>query len=166
MTTRRTTITSAAHIEMPHQTTSLTPRQKRAEKAERAWRILAGGKVGRDDSDDELGTEDLPWEWIYEQRLQEPENGSSRDASDDSGEESKTARTPRKRRSRKISRSGERKIIGARMGSFECKIGDTVLLKADGSNAAWVGIIWEFMEDEDREKSANFLCKRVRSENL
>jgi origin recognition complex subunit 1 len=39
-------------------------------------------------------------------------------------------------------------------------IGDTVLLKAEGSNKAWIGAICDFQE-YDGEKSANFLCKKV-----
>ena len=62
----------------------------------------------REDSDDELGTEDLPWEWIY---------------------------------------GPNKTIIGARMGDFECHIGDTVLLKAAG-NEAWVAIVQDFAEGE------------------
>jgi len=43
------------------------------------------------------------------------------------------------------------------MGSFECRVGDCVLLKAEGNNEAWVGLICEFMEDEDEGKVANFM---------
>ncbi|KAK3298918.1 P-loop containing nucleoside triphosphate hydrolase protein [Chaetomium fimeti] len=43
------------------------------------------------------------------------------------------------------------------MGTFECYLGDTVLLKADGSNEAWVGIICEFQTDEEGEKAAYFM---------
>jgi origin recognition complex subunit 1 len=43
------------------------------------------------------------------------------------------------------------------MGSFECRLGDTVLLKADGSGEAWVGIICDFQADEDGDKAANFM---------
>jgi origin recognition complex subunit 1 len=43
------------------------------------------------------------------------------------------------------------------MGRFECHIGDCVLLKADGSNEAWVALICEFVEDEDGDKAANFM---------
>jgi origin recognition complex subunit 1 len=43
------------------------------------------------------------------------------------------------------------------MGRFRCKVGDAVLLKAEG-NQAWVGIICDFHEDvEDDEKMAKFL---------
>jgi len=48
-------------------------------------------------------------------------------------------------------------ITGARMGSFECKVGDCVLLKAEGTNEAWVGLICEFLEDEDGDMAANFM---------
>ena len=34
-------------------------------KAIRARRILTGAGISRDDSDDELGVEDLSWEWVY-----------------------------------------------------------------------------------------------------
>ena len=50
------------------------------------------------------------------------------------------------------------KIIGASLGNVRCMLGDCVLLKAEGSNDAWVGIICDFQEDEDEgEKSANFM---------
>lgn len=94
-------------------------------KAERARRYLSGGII-REDSDDELGLEDYPWEWIYS------ENTDNKHRDD-----------PR--------------IIGARMGGFECRIGDSCLLKAEGSNEAWVGIICAFEEEEEDEKAANFM---------
>jgi origin recognition complex subunit 1 len=93
--------------------------------------------IVRDDSDDELGTEDHPWEWIYSSEATEPaiDNGSSR----------------------KRKRTLEDRIIGARMGDFQCSLGDTVLLKAEGSNEAWVGVICEFVDDDEGEKAANFM---------
>lgn len=108
-------------------------------RSRRAASRLPG--VAREDSDDELGTEDYPWEWIYETEVadQEPaaENG--------------------RKRKRPTTQQAQAQIIGARMGSFECYLGDTVLLKADGSNEAWVGIICDFHPDEDNEKAANFM---------
>lgn len=96
-------------------------------------RSTAAPGVARDDSDDELGIDDHPWEWIYRQ------NQPSASAS-------------------KRKRSAQHNIVGARMGSFECYVGDCVLLKAEGSNEAWVGIVAEFREaDEDGDKAANFL---------
>lgn len=89
--------------------------------------------VARDDSDDELGIDDHPWEWIYRQ--------------------TQPSESPTKRK-----RSVQHDIVGARMGSFECYVGDCVLLKADGSNEAWVALVTEFREsDEDGDMAANFL---------
>ena len=96
----------------------------------------------REDSDDELGYEDHPWEWIYD------DNGI-----DDAPPEKTTS--PRKRKAAPTPLG--KRIVGARMGSFKCKVGDTVLLKAEG-NQAWVGIICDFHEDPDGdEKMAQFL---------
>ncbi|KAK4170169.1 P-loop containing nucleoside triphosphate hydrolase protein [Cladorrhinum sp. PSN259] len=103
----------------------------------RTSRYLPG--VTRDDSDDELGTDDHPWEWIYE---------------DESSEEEVAAENGKKRK-RTTKQEGE--IIGARMGNFECYLGETMLLKAEGSNEAWVGIICDFQIDEGGEKAANFM---------
>ncbi|KAI1806475.1 P-loop containing nucleoside triphosphate hydrolase protein [Daldinia bambusicola] len=89
--------------------------------------------VAREDSDDELGVDDHPWEWIYR--------------------ESELSGSPPKRK-----RNAHHSIVGARMGAFECYLGDCVLLKAEGSNEAWVAIVTEFREtDEDGDKAANFL---------
>ena len=101
-------------------------------KAERARRYLTGGGVVREDSDDELGLDDHPWEWIHSTEPQ------------DNGEDSEEG-------------NNTTKIIGARMGAFECRIGDCVLLKAEGANEAWIGIICDFQEEDDREKAANFM---------
>lgn len=107
---------------MPHKTAS-----KPKSKAERARQYLHGGGILREDSDDELGLEDHPWEWIY---------ASVADQDDTEVEQ----------------------IIAARMGEFRCAIGDCCLLKAEGTNEAWVGIICAFQEDEDDgEKAANFM---------
>ena len=100
--------------------------KRKRTKAEQARHYLQGGGVLREDSDDELGIEDHPWEWIHD--------------------------------------ATSKRIVGARMGTFECHIGDTVLLKAAG-NEAWVAIIQDFgegeIEDDDGElvndKKATFL---------
>jgi origin recognition complex subunit 1 len=144
---------------MPHRLDSAAGR-KRASRAERARWYLNGVGVAREDSDDELGLEDLPWEWIYGDQQQVWEESFSHLA----GEyESATASPNPYPTSRKRKASDERhpdsrrEIIGARMGSFECKVGDCVLLKAEGNNEAWVGLICEFMEGEDEGKVANFM---------
>lgn len=101
-------------------------------KAERARRYLTGGGVVREDSDDELGLDDHPWEWIHSTEPQ------------DNGENSEEG-------------TNTTEITGARMGAFECRIGDCVLLKAEGANEAWIGIICDFQEEDDGEKAANFM---------
>ena len=118
---------------------SMAPIRKRSRVAQ-ARQYLTGGAVFREDSDDELGYEDHPWEWIYEDS--------------DAAQPAQNA-TPRKRRA--TASSEARRIVAARMGSFTCTLGDCVLLKAEGSHA-WVGIICDFFEDEeDDEKMAKFL---------
>ncbi|KAL8672905.1 MAG: hypothetical protein Q9168_002659 [Polycauliona sp. 1 TL-2023] len=108
---------------MPHRT-SPNP----SSKAERARQFLRTGGVLREDSDDELGLDDHPWEWIYPEATEHEDEAESD------------------------------QIIGARMGDFQCSIGDFCLLKAEGTNEAWVGIICGFEEDEeDDEKCANFM---------
>lgn len=107
---------------MPHKTSP-----KPISKAEKARQYLHGGGILREDSDDELGLEDHPWDWVY----------SSVTGHDETELE---------------------QISGARMGEFHCAIGDCCLLKAEGTNEAWVGIICAFEEDEDDgEKAANFM---------
>ena len=115
--------------------------RKKSSRIEQARQFLTGGAVYREDSDDELGSEDYPWEWIYKVDSDAAQNSENQ--------------TPRKRKA--TSKSADRRIVGARMGSFQCKIGDAVLLKAEG-NQAWVGLICEFLEDEeDDEKMARFM---------
>lgn len=110
---------------MPHNRASSPPTTTKS-KAERARQYLSVGGVAREDSDDELGLEDLPWEWIY-------------------------SKEPAKRVSDK------RDVVAARMGDFQCMVGDCVLLKAEGTNEAWIGLICTFEEDDDGEKAANFM---------
>jgi len=110
---------------MPHRVCS--PSKRSRTKAERARQYLREGGVTREDSDDELGLEDHPWEWIFPK------------------EPAKTAKDGPK-------------IVGARMGKFQCMVGDCVLLKAEGNGEAWIGLICNFEEDEEEdEKVANFM---------
>lgn len=106
---------------------------------QRARRAVSSG-IARDDSDDELGVDDLPWEWIYADK-QEPSQA----------QEDVTVRK------RKRITEDQPKIIAARMGSFVCSLGDIVFLKAEGSGEAWIAIISDFVEDEDGDKAANFM---------
>jgi len=144
---------------MPHSTDPATSR-KRMSRVERARRYLSGSGVARENSDDELGLEDLPWEWIYRDRnqLREQTHNSFVDEREVASIPLNPYTQSRKRKARYESApDSESEIVGARMGSFECRIGDCVLLKADGKNEAWVGLICEFMEDEDEGKVANFM---------
>ncbi|KAI1911720.1 Origin recognition complex, subunit 1 [Ophidiomyces ophidiicola] len=123
--------------------------QTKAQELARLW--LTKGGVHHEDSDDELGCEDLPWEWIYNS--------------------CPTAELPVEGlRARKTSRvtspyQTPRKIIGARMGSFECRLGQAVLLKSPEPGKDWAGIICEFVEEKDEDsdeqatpiKSANIM---------
>lgn len=117
---------------------------------ERARRILHGG-VLREDSDDELGDEDLPWEWIYDSGAQD----------DEEAEEEVAPSTPSKKRKRGPAPKPRKKvarIIGARMGDrFECRIGDCLLIKGEGlAGEAYVGLATEFLE-QDGEKQCNVM---------
>ena len=109
---------------MPHKTSNSN--QSDSTKAQRARQYLKEGGVFREDSDDELGLEDHPWEWIYSES------------------------TPKKN-------GVVPEIVGARMGDFQCMIGDCVLLKAEGNGEAWIGLICQFQDDEEDQKMANFM---------
>jgi hypothetical protein len=123
-------VASLTRLELPH--SHRMPRQKPP--------VFLPG-VARDDSDDELGYEDHPWEWIYQSPHDSPVKSDRHEA-----------------RKRKRDTDNKSRVVGARMGGFECYIGECVLLKAEGSHEAWVGIITEFVEsDEDGDKAANFL---------
>lgn len=120
---------------MPRQ---VSQSEQKSLQVERARRFLSGGGVTREDSDDELGLEDHPWQWIYATRSQSRGTSSS-----DEGDDIR-----------------HRAIVGARMGGFECRAGDCVLLKAEGTNnEAWIGIISEFHDDFEEKggKGANFM---------
>lgn len=114
--------------------------RKSGSKIKQARKWLSGalpaGALVREDSDDELGYDDLPWEWIYDNDIDEH-------ISKTSGH-------------KKQKQSGTLGIVGARMGNFLCRVGDTVLLKA-ADNEAWVGLICDFNEDEEGKKNASFM---------
>lgn len=128
---------------MPHKVTSMDKPKGRC-NVERARQYLSGG-IARDDSDDELGLEDHPWEWVYTENVPD--------------EEEQDQRRGKNKRGRVAKAQHAQTIIGARMGTFECRLGDCVFLKAEGaSSEAWVGIICDFEADEeDEQKCANFM---------
>ncbi|KPI38620.1 Origin recognition complex subunit 1 [Cyphellophora attinorum] len=106
------------------------------------------GALTREDSDDELGYEDLPWHWVYDG---DSEPGSDAEVSSD---EDST-----RRRKRKASHAlRDQRIAGARMGNFSVRIGETVLLKSPEQGKDWVGLICGFSdtdEDGDAEMCAH-----------
>ncbi|KAL2819017.1 P-loop containing nucleoside triphosphate hydrolase protein [Aspergillus cavernicola] len=118
----------------------------------RAEQWMTKGGVIREDSDDELGEEDHPWEWVYDTG---PDGPGNLETIAENPEE-----TPKSARRR--SRQPRLKIIGARMGVFECRLGEIMLLKSPEPGKDWVGIITEFFEEEDDDdeepvKSANIM---------
>jgi len=125
---------------MPHKTAPLTPRQKRAQQNEKARKLLAGANLRQDDSDEEE-----EYEWIYAE-------------GEESADEADEVASKKRKRQSAASRQ-ERTIIGAKKGGFRCLIGDSVLLKAEDGNPPWVGMILSFLEDEDGDMAADFLCK-------
>ena len=129
-----------------------TPRKQQKAKAERARKILAGTTLRREDSDDELGEDDIPWEWIYSGQ------GDASDEEDGENRRASIAKEKKGRLARKASKP-QGHIIGARMGSFACKIGDCVLLKAD-SNEVWAGIVCNFLEEEE-DMGISVMCKET-----
>lgn len=115
--------------------------KRKRTKVEQARQLLKGATLPNDESDEELG-DDLPWEWVYEE-----------DAPESVDEETEETRNRRVAPGR--TPSGVR-IVGARNGNFECRIGDVVMLKAPG-NEAWVAIVCDLsegeMEDDEGEDS-------------
>jgi origin recognition complex subunit 1 len=140
--------------------TSASSEKPRNTRTDRARRLLAGAGVAREDSDDELGFEDHPWEWIYDNISPSAERDGPETLVDVGEKVASVLSSANSRRRRQDPRLQDvqplGKIIGARMGSFQCNVGDCVLLKAEGINEAWVGLICEFVED-DNEKAANFM---------
>jgi origin recognition complex subunit 1 len=124
---------------------------------EKAKQWLTKGALVREDSDDELGYDDYPWEWVYEDEANGKENTNAELQADQDDQDSQT---PRRRSTRPASK--KRRIVAARMGTFECRLGHVVLLKSPEAGKDWVGIITEFVEEDDDDedeiiKSANIM---------
>lgn len=84
------------------------------------------------------------WQWIYEEST--------------TSQSTPAAPNPQKRKaSDAFSERETGRIIGARRGSDEVRLGDAVLLKA-ARNEQWVALIYEFLHDDiEDEKEARFL---------
>ncbi|KAF7507144.1 hypothetical protein GJ744_010957 [Endocarpon pusillum] len=114
------------------------------QKSDKKQEWLTKGGLAREDSDDELGVEDVPWSWIYD------EDTDLHDLD----------KTPTRKRKAKTLTQSARKIKGAKMGSFTCYVGDTVLLKSPEQGKDWAGIISHFSEtndDDEEEMSASVM---------
>ncbi|EEP78544.1 conserved hypothetical protein [Uncinocarpus reesii 1704] len=124
----------------------------KAQELAKLW--LTKGGISHEDSDDELGCEDLPWEWIYES---DTATNDSEQLQDD---------TPRKKKGKLSNIARTKKVIGARMGSFECRLGQAVLLKSPEAGKDWAGIICEFLEERDSDEEDNLGRGPVKAANI
>ncbi|PQE24574.1 origin recognition complex subunit 1 protein [Rutstroemia sp. NJR-2017a WRK4] len=126
----------------------LPPTHKaRLRRAENARKLLAGGRAVRDESDaDEVSDDDGDWEWIYEESTSADADAQSQAETKEDGGVAST------RKRRHTNASAAKRIIGAKLGKFVCKIADCVLINNGTSNTDWVGVIWGFREDEDYEE--------------
>ncbi|KIW82255.1 hypothetical protein Z517_05282 [Fonsecaea pedrosoi CBS 271.37] len=107
-------------------------------------RYSTTGGLHREDSDDELGYEDHPWEWIYE------------DSSDTNPQEDDS--TPSKKRKANVLTPRKAAIVGARMGSFSVRIGDSVLLKSPEQGKDWVGLACSFSDTNEDDEDEMCVC--------
>ncbi|KAJ9653514.1 Origin recognition complex, subunit 1 [Neophaeococcomyces mojaviensis] len=106
-----------------------------------AWSTKGG--LLREDSDDELGYEDHPWEWVYDDKFQQDVETPSR----------------KRKASAMLDKDQGRRIIGAQMGSFAVRVGDAVLLKSPEQGKDWAGLICAFSQtDEDDEEE---MCAHI-----
>ncbi|KAF3939526.1 hypothetical protein ABW19_dt0208720 [Dactylella cylindrospora] len=118
------------------------------------------GQIEREDSDDELGDEDIPWTWVYPDSKGPLSPVSANKAPDTSPNLKK-----RRRNGTPVSNveNPDSKPIGAKCGKFECRLGDTLLLKAEGTKAAWVGLAVDF-DTRDDEMQALIMWFSTHSE--
>lgn len=123
-TTATMTLTIRADFPPPPRKTS----GRKTTSISRARKLLRG--VVREDSDDELGDDDIPWEWVYST---EPDSFDQVGRTEINGK--------------------KREIVAARMGNaFGVAIGDCVFIKGEGlQGEAYVGMICEFKEEQRRE---------------
>lgn len=131
----------AMAVETDHSSDEGSEKRRNARKRAQQW--VTKGALVHENSDDELGDEDHPWDWIY--ATEEAEVKEEPEPSRASPEKS------RRRRSSRPAKKGPA-IVGARMGSFECRLGEVVLLKSPEHGKDWVGIITEFLEEEDEDE--------------
>lgn len=129
--------------------------KKSQTNAEKARKALSGNTSDDVSSGDELGLHQNDWEWIYEVAA----DGRQQDQGE---QPQQSAR--RRRLSAKMQNSKPGKIVGVKLGHFECRLGDPVVLRA-GRNETWVAIIQEFIDDAaEDDKMARFMWFSTPSE--
>jgi origin recognition complex subunit 1 len=118
--------------------------------SKQARRWLTKGGFAREDSDDELGYEDLPWQWLYSNNADKPQETKH-----------EAERTPPRKRKASALHDASRRpgIVGAKMGDFVVKIGDPVLLKSPEQGKDWAGIICAFSETDDDDEEE--MCAHI-----
>ncbi|EWC43986.1 hypothetical protein DRE_01338 [Drechslerella stenobrocha 248] len=130
---------------LPGRAASQKARLNQARQLLRGQRATKG-QIERDDSDDELGDEDIPWTWIY------PDSTGPLSPVSANKTPADTPNTKKRRRDGSpVNKSDDADVkpVGAKCGKFECRVGDTLLLKADGKKAVWIGLAVEFGMQED-----------------
>ncbi|BCS09875.1 origin recognition complex, subunit 1 [Aspergillus luchuensis] len=124
-------------------------RSRKSSVRKRAQLWMTKGGLVRDDSDDELGDEDHPWEWIYDHN--DENNNHSEQATAEDTPKSSRRRTPRPNAKRR------RTIVGARMGSFECALGqedpDAEEEVIKSANIMWFVSPDEFMSTRNKRRT-------------
>ena len=128
--------------------------KKSQTNADKARKALCGDSSDDVSSGDELGLQQNDWEWIYE---------VSADVEQEHDEAQQSAR--KRRLSSKLQASSRPgRIVGVKLGRFECRLGDPVVLRA-GRNETWVAIIQEFIDDAaEDDKMARFMWFSTPSE--
>lgn len=112
----------------------------------RQW-LKGTGVIAREDSDDEIEDDDIPWEWMYSTPIindpatTQPSQTPQHDTQ--SGNQSPSIQNEDQNPVDAVQQS-QPQSIGAKCGSFSCQVGDILLLKAEGQKAAWVGLAAEF----------------------
>lgn len=95
--------------------------KKRSTKVHEARRLLSGAAPYEENFEDELALDNPSWTWIYTQQSSVESNNQQLKA----------------------------RIIGARRGRFQCKLGDALLLKAS-HDVSWVALLCGFSTNEKK----------------
>ena len=116
-------------------------------KAHAARQLLLTGQAPSQTNEDDQNTsedDDHDWEWVFE------------DSEETNKDDDDQPQQPRKRKRKASAVAAEsslqgKRIVAARRGKLEVRVGDAVALKAD-RNEVWVAIVTELVDDEDIEQ--------------